>query len=387
MSKSEINHINSLDVELEETTPIMRQYLEIKRKNQDCIILFRLGDFYETFFEDAHTMSKELELTLTGKDAGNLGRIPLAGIPVKAFENYVEKLVKKGYKIAVAEQLEDPKTTKNLVKRGLVRIITAGTLIENNLLETTSNNYICAVFEDKKTNIFGFSYTDISTGEFKVTEGKLDLILSELARIKPSEVIAPAIQDEIKPFQIVPEERVDLPEEITKFYNCSKIPANIFDKNIAIKNLQAVFKSKSLEAFGYENYKTGFLSAGALVAYIWETLKDNIPKFDTIQTYELSGYVLMDISTRKNLELTETLREKNKYGSLLWAIDRTNTNMGARLLKSWVCQPLKNIDEIVSRQNLVENIIGQKQVMFNLSKILENIYDIERLATKLSNNS
>ncbi len=387
MSKSEINHINSLDVELEETTPIMRQYLEIKRKNQDCIILFRLGDFYETFFEDAHTMSKELELTLTGKDAGNIGRIPLAGIPVKAFENYVEKLVKKGYKIAVAEQLEDPKTTKNLVKRGLVRIITAGTLIENNLLETTSNNYICAVFEDKKTNIFGFSYTDISTGEFKVTEGKLDLILSELARIKPSEVIAPAIQDEIKPFQIVPEERVDLPEEITKFYNCSKIPANIFDKNIAIKNLQAVFNSKSLEAFGYENYKTGFLSAGALVAYIWETLKDNIPKFDTIQTYELSGYVLMDISTRKNLELTETLREKNKYGSLLWAIDRTNTNMGARLLKSWVCQPLKNIDEIVSRQNLVENIIGQKQVMFNLSKILENVYDIERLATKLSNNS
>lgn len=388
MSKQEINHINSLDVNIEDATPVIGQYLEIKRENQDKIVLFRLGDFYETFFEDALVMSKELELTLTGKEAGaKLGRIPLAGIPAKSVDVYLEKLVKKGYKIAIAEQMEAASAGKALVKRDVIRVVTNGTLIEGNLLESTSNNYLCAIFEDKKSGNFGFAYTDISTGEFRVSQGELNLILAELARVKPAEIVAPSLAQKVMPFQIVPDEKIDLPDEITKIYNCSKIPASVFEKNLALNNLQAVFKTNSLESFGYENYKIGFLAAGALVAYVYESLKDNVPKFDTIQPYELAQYVLMDVSTRKNLELTETLREKNKYGSLLWAIDKTKTNMGARLLKSWICQPLKNIDEINSRQTLVEKIMENPSTRTDLTKVLSRIFDIERLATRLSNNS
>lgn len=392
MTKPEINHLNSLDVNISDTTPVMQQYLEIKRQHQDVILLYRLGDFYETFFEDAVTMSRELELTLTGRDAGAvLGRIPLAGIPAKAIDNYLQKLIEKNYKVAICEQLEDPKESKGIVKRGVVRLVTAGTLTESNLLKQNSNNYICAIFKDKKmvdgVDLYGFSYADISTGEFKTTQAPLNMILSELARLQPSEIIAPGLAQKLMPFQIVPEEKIDLPEEILNNYNCSKVPSNIFETNFALNNLKTVFKTNSLEAFGYENYKIGFQASGALLAYIWETMKDNFPKFDTVSPYELSAYVMIDASTRKNLELTETLREKNKYGSMLWAIDRTKTNMGARLLKSWICQPLKNISEIIQRQNIIEELIAKADVRNELGDILSKIYDIQRLSTRLSNNS
>lgn len=388
MAKSEINFLNSLDVNIEDTTPVMQQYLEIKHQHQDVILLYRLGDFYETFFEDAIIMSRELELTLTGRDAGEkLGRIPLAGIPAKAIDNYLQKLIEKNYKVAICEQLENPKEAKGIVKRGVVRLVTAGTLTESNLLNQNSNNYICALFQDKRSDLYGFAYTDISTGEFKTTQAPLNMILSELARLQPSEIIAPSLAQKIMPFQIVPEEKIDLPEEITNIYNCSKVPTNVFEPHFATNNLKTVFKTNSLESFGYESYKLGFQAAGALVAYIWETMKDNFPKFDTISPYELSSYVMIDASTRKNLELTETLREKNKYGSLLWAIDKTQTNMGARLLKSWICQPLKNISEIVERQNIIEELIEKPSVRNELGNILSKIYDIQRLSTRLSNNS
>ena len=388
MTKPEINHVNSLDVNIADTTPVMQQYLEIKRQHQDVILLYRLGDFYETFFEDAVIMSRELELTLTGRDAGQvLGRIPLAGVPAKAIDNYLEKLIEKNYKVAICEQLEDPKEAKGIVKRGVVRLVTAGTLTESNLLEQNSNNYICAIFKDKKSDLYGFSYTDISTGEFKTTQAPLTMIISELARVKPSEIIAPSLAQKIMPFQIVAEEKIDLPEEILNNYNCSKVPSSVFETNFALNNLKTVFKTNSLESFGYENYKFGFQASGALVSYIWETMKENFPKFDTIEPYELSEYVMIDSSTRKNLELTETLREKNKYGSLLWAIDRTKTNMGARLLKSWICQPLKSISEITQRQNIIEELLSKPIVRGEFADILGRIYDIQRLSTRLSNNS
>lgn len=394
MAKTEINHINSLDVNIQDTTPVMQQYLEIKRQHQDVILLYRLGDFYETFFEDAEIMSRELELTLTGREAGPiLGRIPLAGVPAKAVDNYLEKLIDKNFKVAICEQLEDPKATKGIVKRGVVRLVTPGTLTESNLLKQNSNNYICAIFPNKKgtgstgEEQFGFAYADISTGEFKTTQAPLNMIISELARLSPSEIIAPSVAQKVMPFQIVPEEKIDLPEEITKVYNCSKVPSNIFETNFAINNLKTVFKTNSLDSFGYENYKIGFQASGALVAYIWENLKENFPKFDRIESYELSEYVMIDASTRKNLELISTLREKNKYGSLLWAIDKTQTNMGARLLKSWICQPLKNISEITQRQNIIEDLISKPSIRNNLTNILSKTYDIQRLSTRLSNNS
>ena len=390
MSKGEINHVNSWEVNIEDTTPVMQQYLQIKKEHPGILLWYRMGDFFETFFEDAVIMAKELELTLTGRDSGaKLGRVPLAGIPVKAADAYLQKLVQKNYKVVICDQLEDPKFVKagQVVKRGVTRVLTPGTLTESNLLKQNSNNYICAIYKDDKKDLFGFSYTDISTGEFKTTQAPLNLIMAELARLNPSEIVAPSLKQDIKPFQIVADEVVNLPDEITKKYNCSKIPPSVFEENFASNNLKTVFKTTSLESFGYSKYKLGFQAAGALLAYIWETSKDNMPKFDRIESYELSEYMILDASTRKNLELVETLREKNKYGSLLWAIDKTKTNMGARLLKNWICQPLKNVDDIMTRQNSVSELVKKSDVRLNLSELLDKIYDIQRLATRMSNAS
>lgn len=387
MKKPEINYINTADIKVEELTPAMQEYLKIKRQNPDKILLYRLGDFYETFFEDAVTMSKVLEITLTGREQGKFGRIPLAGIPAKSVNGYIEKLVQKNFKVVICDQLEDPKFAKGIVKRGVTRIITSGTLTESEMLNQNSNNYICALFKDEKSELWGFSYADISTGEFKVTQSSYELILAELARISPTEVIGPSKKQDIQPFQIVPEEKIDLPDDIVKLYNCSKIPASVFDEHFAQNNLKAVFEANSLEAFGYSRYKLGFRCAGALLAYIWENMKENIPKFERIEPYELSEYMILDSSTRKNLELTHTSRDKNKYGSLLWAIDKTKTNMGARLLKNWVCQPLKNVEDINMRQDAVSELVDRNNERLNIANLLEQVSDIQRLSTKISNNS
>ena len=385
MTGEEINNIKSYEVAPEDVSPGTQQFLAIKKDYKDVLLLYRMGDFYETFFEDAVKLSKELEITLTSRDAGKIGRIPLAGIPAKALDGYLEKLVQKKIKVAICEQLEDPKMTKTIVKRGVTRIVTAGTITESNYLKKNTNNYICAMFEEK--NIYGFAYTDISTGEFKVTEANEELIISELARINPAEIVAPSVKAEIKPFQIVPDEKINLPESITKIYNCSKIPQSVFEKTFAENNLKAVFETTSLESFGYENCKLGFRAAGALLAYIWETQKGNLPKFEKISSYELNEFMSIDTSTRKNLEIVETLREKNKYGSLLWAIDRTKTNMGARLLRNWICQPLKNIEIIVARQDSVNELYENTGLRLKLGTLMENIYDIQRLSTRISNNT
>lgn len=388
MTKSEINTIQTKDIDIEKLTPVMQQYLENKRQNPDAVLLYRLGDFYETFFEDAVLLSKELELTLTGRDAGaTYGRVPLAGIPAKAVSGYLERLVNKNIKVAICDQLEDPKFAKGLVKRGVTRVITAGTLTESDFLKQNSNNYICAMFKDDKSDLWGFAYADISTGEFKTTQAPLNLIMAELTRISPAEIIAPSIAQKVMPFQIVPEEKIDLPENIQKLYNCSKIPASVFEMQFAENNLKAVFQTKSLESFGFSKYKLGFRAAGALLAYVWETLKNNIPKFERIETYELSEYMIMDGSTRRNLELVETLREKNKYGSLLWAVDKTKTNMGARLLRNWICQPLKDVKTILKRQNAISEFVEKTDLRKAVIDLLEKMYDIQRLSTRISNSS
>lgn len=391
MTKPEINLINTADINLEDATPAMRHYIEEKRKLPDCLLLYRMGDFYETFFEDAVLLSRELEITLTGRDCGALGRIPLSGIPVKAIDGYLEKLVQKDIKVAVCEQLEDPKTAKGVVKRGVVRIITAGTLIESNLLNQNSNNYMCAIFKNKsksaKEELWGLAYTDISTGEFKATQLNYETLLTELVRIRPSEVIAQTKKMQLQPFQIVPEETIDLPDDILNNYYCSKVPPKVFEEDFAKENLKQVFKISDLDAIGYSTCECGFRAAAGLLAYIWENLKESFPKFERIETYEFSGYVSIDAGTRKNLELTETLREKNKYGSLLWAIDKTCTNMGARLLKSWICQPLKDLNRILKRQEVVKSLVENSSARYEIQNLLKNIYDIQRTSTKLSNIS
>lgn len=385
--KNEINSLQSYEIDLNEATPMLKQFLEIKRKNNDVILLYRMGDFYETFFEDAITASKELEITLTSREGGNLGRVPMAGVPVKAVDNYISKLIEKNYKVAICEQLEDPALTKGLVKRDIVRTITAGTLTETNLLQSDKNNYLAAIIQTKNKDLYGLAYTDISTGEFKITQANLTQLLSELSRIKPSEIIAPAKTQKLMPWQVVAEEIIELPSEITNYYSCTKISAAAFDETNAISNIKTVFKTNSLKSFGYPDFTTGIMAAGAIIEYIFTTQKENIPKFDVIKPYALEKYLIMDASTRKNLELTETVRDKARRGSLLWAIDKTCTNMGARMLRKWIQQPLKDIEEIKSRQDTVEELISDNKLRLELSSLLDKVHDIERLATKISNNS
>lgn len=385
MTKPEINLINTCDVDKNDATPAMKKFLEVKENYSDSLILYRMGDFYETFFEDAVRLSRELELTLTGRDCGNLGRIPLAGIPAKALDNYLEKLVARDIKVAICEQLEDPKSAKGIVDRGVVRVVTAGTLVESNLLNQNSNNYMCAIFEEG--GHWGFAYTDISTGEFKAANLEYDEIKTELARLQPSEIVGPIKKLKLEPFQIVPEETIDLPEEITKIYNCSKVPSRVFEEDFAQNNLKAVFKLNNLDSLGYKGNEIAYRASAALLAYIWENMKEGFPKFEKIELYELSGYVALDVHTIKNLELTQTLREKNKYGSLLWAIDKTKTPMGARLLKSWICQPLKDISQITNRQENVQRLVDNTFARSDLASLLQQITDIQRLSSRMSNNS
>ncbi|MEI3255033.1 MAG: DNA mismatch repair protein MutS [Candidatus Gastranaerophilaceae bacterium] len=387
MAKSEINYINSVDVDINDASPMLKQFLEIKKNNLDVLLLYRMGDFYETFFEDALTLSKDLEITLTSREGGALGRIPMAGIPAKAVDNYLPKLLEKGHKISICEQLEDPAQAKGLVKRDVIKTITAGTLTETNLLKSNMNNYLAAVFKDKKSGMYGLAYTDISTGEFKVTQTDFEQLLSELSRIKPSEVVVPKISQKVLPFQIVGDEKIDLPEEITENYNCSKMSYMAFDEDRAEKNIKEIFKVESTDAFGFSEFKAGFCAAGAIFEYLFRTQKENFPKFERIDTYSLTQYVSIDSNTRRNLELTETSRDKAKYGSLLWAIDKTETNMGARQLKKWIHQPLKNVSKIVERQDAVEELIKNTSSRIQLIGLLEKVYDIQRLSTRISNNT
>ena len=385
MIKKEINNLNSLDVDIDKATPMFKQYLEIKKKNQGLILLYRMGDFYETFFEDAIIMSKELNLTLTARDGGDLGKIPMAGIPAKSLDMYIPKLVDKNYKMAVCEQLEDPALAKGLVKRDIIRTITAGTIIESNLLESNSNNWLAGVMCEN--NIYGLAYTDITTGEFKVTQGSFNDILSELSRLKPSEIVTPVKKQKIQPFQVVPDEIIDLPDEITHNYPCTKISYSAFDEQKTTDNLKTVFSTVSLDAFGYSDFKVGFACAGAILEYLFETQKGNLPKFDVIKSYSLSDFMAIDSGTRRNLELLETNRDKTKYGSLFWAIDKVKTNMGSRLLKKWIMQPLKNADDINQRLDAVDELTKSSPALRAIKQQLESFSDIERLSIKLSNGS
>ncbi len=387
MEEKKVCELNSYEIDLNLATPMLKQFLEIKKDYADTILLYRMGDFYETFFEDAVFAAKDLEITLTSREGGALGRVPMAGVPVKAAELYIAKLIEKGRKIAICEQTQDPKDAKGLVERRVVKKITAGTITDSNLLDSGRNNYLCALFQDKDSKLFGLAYIDISTAEFKITKATLEQLKSELARISPSEILIPVKKMKLMPFQVVPEEKFDAPKEIWQNYNCTKCDTSVFSEVFAIRKIKEIFNINSIEPFGGNDFRQGIIAAGAIIDYIEKTQLDNIPKFDVISPYSLESYVAMDSATRKNLELKETMRDKNKKGSLLWAIDRTNTNMGARLLSQWVQQPLQNVEEIKSRQESVSELLWNTPLCLRLKSLLEKVYDIERLATRVSNDS
>lgn len=359
-------------------SPMMQQYIETKEQYKDCILFYRLGDFYEMFFEDAILASKELELTLTGKDCGMEERAPMCGVPYHAVDVYLNRLVSKGYKVAIGEQVEDPKLAKGLVKREVIKVVTPGTNINAQTLDEGKHNYLmCIVYMEDE---FGVAVCDVATGDFLVTElDSLRTLNDEITKFAPAEIIcntgflvSGADVDDIK-------NRLGI--------SIFTLDSWYFDDETAKKALIEHFKVMSLEGLGLADYNIGSVCAGALMLYLRETQKTSLEQLSTITTYTTGKYMIIDTSTRRNLELTETLREKQKRGSLLWVLDKTKTAMGARLLRSYIEQPLIQREAILKRQNTVEEMNKSLITREELREYLNPIYDLERLIGRIAYNS
>ncbi|HHT9108735.1 MAG TPA: DNA mismatch repair protein MutS, partial [Candidatus Wunengus sp. YC63] len=355
-------------------TPMMRQYNEIKRQHKDALLFFRMGDFYELFFEDAKLASKVLGITLTSRSKGE-GAIPMAGVPHHAAESYIRRLIKAGHKVAICDQLQDPEEATGVVDRGVTRIITPGTLTEDALLEDKSNNYLIAVWETN--TMTGLSWIDLSTGRFQVEDIRKETLFDEFARLNPSEVL-------------LPEETV---RNNTSFMEriraeCDGIvtarPDWEFSKDTAYRILMEHFGTTSLEGFGCEDVGPALGAAGAVIQYLKETQKTSLKHIGKIQKYQADNRVLMDKATQQSLEITQTMRARDREGSLLSVIDQTKTPMGARLLREWIISPLRVSAEIKYRQTGVKELSENSPLRRELRDILGNIYDIERISTKIS---
>ena len=354
---------------------MMQQYLQTKEQYKDCILFYRLGDFYEMFFDDALTASKELEITLTGKDCGQEERAPMCGVPFHAVDGYLNKLVAKGYKVAICEQVEDPKQAKGIVKREVIRIVTPGTNLNTQALDETRNNYLmCIVY---MTDRYGISVADISTGEYLVTELDSERkLLDEITKFAPSEIICN------HSFYVSGVELEDMKERLG--ISVYALDSWYFDDAMCAGVLTDHFHVSALEGLGIADYSCGVIAAGALLRYLMETQKTSIANLTSLTPYAIGKYMILDGSTRRNLELCETLREKNKRGSLLWVLDKTKTAMGARLLRKCVEQPLIDRQEITDRLDAVEELKNNAITREELREYLNPVYDLERLISRIS---
>lgn len=362
-----------------EFSPMMQKYLETKEEYKDCILFYRLGDFYEMFFDDAITASRELELTLTGKDCGQAERAPMCGIPHHAAEMYVSRLIGKGYKVAICEQLENPKDTKGIVKRGVIRVVTPGTVVESNMLEERKNNFIMSIF--KSGIYFGISVCDISTGEFYSAEIKdsqnFPLVLDEIARYMPSELVINSMMSNCTEEMSKIKERFDL--YITKFND------KFFIDNIEkIKYRFNFVDSNQKEIENIEDKTLAISSINALLEYIEQTQMTTLEHINKITIYNISKYMSLDINARRNLEITEKMRDKSKKGTLLWVLDKTSTSMGGRALRRWLNDPLIDTLEINRRLNSVKELKDDIMLRGDIVENLKKVYDIERLAGKMA---
>lgn len=356
-------------------SPMMTHYLETKKQYPDCILFYRLGDFYEMFFEDAKTASRELEITLTGKECGLEERAPMCGVPYHAVESYLNKLVQKGYKVAIAEQMEDPKTAKGLVKREVIRVVTPGTITNSQALEESKNNYLMGiVYMD---GMFGISSVDISTGDYLVTEVKSErTLLDEIFKFAPSEIICN------EAFYM---SGVDLEELKNRLHVVvTALENRFFSDDSCRRLLREHFHVNHLDGLGLSEYEAGTIAAGAVLSYLYETQKSTLDHLTAITPYTTGQYMMLDTSTRRNLELTETLREKQKRGTLLWVLDKTKTAMGARMLRSFVEQPLIDREGILARQNAIEELNMNYISREEMAEYLNTIYDLERLIGRIS---
>ena len=359
-------------------SPMMAQYMETKKQYQDCILFYRLGDFYEMFFDDALTASRELEITLTGKECGLEERAPMCGVPYHAVDSYLSRLVQKGYKVAIAEQMEDPKQAKGLVKREVIRAVTPGTITSSQALDETKNNYLMAIvyLGDK----MGVSVADITTGDFLVTEvGSERSLFDEINKFSPAEII---YNDAFAMSGISLDEMKD-----RYHFAVSAVDSHYFQDESCRKVLKEHFKVNGLEGLGLGDYDSGVIAAGAVLQYLYETQKTTMDHLTSIVPYSTGNYMVLDSSTRRNLELLETMREKQKRGSLLWVLDKTRTAMGARLLRTWIEQPLIHKEEILERQKAIEELNMNYISREELREYLNPVYDLERLIGRISYKS
>lgn len=359
-------------------SPMMQQYTKIKEDYQDCILFFRLGDFYEMFFEDAKTASRELELTLTGKNCGLEERAPMCGVPFHSADTYIARLVEKGYKVAICEQTEDPSQAKGIVKREVIRIITPGTVISQNMLKETENNYIASFFS--RHGRTGLAYCDVSTGEIYATEisrredaDSFETLLNELVKIKAREILfnedCTLDTEEVK--------------RITEAY-FNPLSADYYEERAVQDAVLRQFKVKALLGLGLEEESAALFALGAMLLYLHETQKNSLEHITWLHLYEMGTHMALDKATIKNLELTETLFEKKVQGSLLGVLDKTSTAMGGRRLKQWIREPLNNADEIQERLDAVEVLVDDLLLRNNLRENLKQIYDFERLSGRIA---
>ena len=363
-----------------EFSPMMQRYLETKEEYKDCILFYRLGDFYEMFFDDAITASRELELTLTGKDCGQDERAPMCGIPHHAAEIYISKLIAKGYKVAICEQLEDPKKAKGIVKRGVIRVVTPGTLVESNMLEERKNNFIMSIF--KSGIYYGISVCDISTGEFYSAEIKdnynFPMLLDEIARYTPSELLVNSMMSNCQ------EEIGKIKERFENIY-ITNFNDKFFTSELNNINLRFnIVDNNGKKVEDIQDKTLAVSSINALVEYIEETQKTTLDHINKITVYQLSKYMALDINARRNLEITEKMRDKSKKGTLLWVLDKTSTSMGGRLLRRWLNDPLIDVKEINKRLSAVKELKDSIMLRGDVIENLKKVYDIERLAGKMA---
>jgi DNA mismatch repair protein MutS len=363
---------------LTEYTPMLRQYLEIKEQHPEAVLFFRLGDFYEMFFEDAQTASKVLEITLTARDGGSAGKVPMCGVPYHAAEAYIAKLIDKGFRVAICEQVEDPRTVKGIVKREVTRIVSPGTVTEGSMLDEGRYNFLIGVVKDDLG--YGISVAEVSTGYLGVTEitgpRAWAKLTDEISRIKPVECILP---DDLKENQ----------DFLSKLSGTHQMSMNYFNERAfqfgnAYQALTNHLGTVSLEGFGCEKLKLGIRAAGGILSFLKDTQKNTLLHINKISTYTTDNYMLLDTATRRNLELTQTLRDNQKKGSLLWVLDHTVTSMGIRLLKIWIEQPLLDLFQIHQRLNAVEELFNNLFLRNDLRKLLDQVYDLERLSGRIA---
>ncbi len=377
--KHTVRYADYRQIDRDLLTPMFRQYAEIKDQYPHALLLYRVGDFFETFFQDALTIARELELVLTSKEAGKeVGRVPLAGIPHHAVDRYCAQLVDKGYAIAICDQVEDPATAQGLVRRDVTRVITPGTVIEEGMLSARRNNFLASVVI--AGNHWGLAYADISTGEFLTTQASdLEQLTQEIMRLQPSEVLVPTNAPDLQGLLRPGEKSPHLPDCLPPQFCYTLRSQMAFDQGEARDRLLQKFRLRSLEGLGCNHLPLAVRAAGGLLAYLDDTQKENPILLQPLSTYTLTSYLVIDHQSRRNLEITQTARDGTFHGSLLWAIDRTVTAMGGRLLRRWLLQPLLELHAIHARQDTIQELVEQGYLRETLQQVVKQIYDLERL--------